>query len=44
MTQEEVNQLAGKIDTLPAGASDSGWWIAAAVVLAIVIWYVWYRR
>ncbi len=44
MTQEEVNQLAGKIDSLPAGASDSGWWIAAAVVLAIVIWYVWYRR
>ena len=44
MTQEEINKLAGKIDSLPAGASDSGWWIAAAVVVAIIIWYVWYRK
>ena len=28
MTQEEINQVAGQIDTLPAGA-DGGWWIAA---------------
>lgn len=44
MTQEEVNRIAGKIDSLPVGASDSGWWIAAVVIIGIVIWYVWYRR
>lgn len=43
MTQEEVNRIAGKIDSLPAGA-DSGWWIAAVVIVALVVWFVWYRR
>ncbi|HUO43737.1 MAG TPA: PA2779 family protein [Burkholderiales bacterium] len=39
MTQEEINTVAGKIDTLPAGASDSGWWWAAGVlVVALIIW------
>ncbi len=43
MTQEEVNRIAGKIDTLPAGA-DSGWgWAAAVVVIAIVVYLVWYK-
>lgn len=42
MTQEEVNRIAGKIDTLPAGASsNSGWWIAAGVIIiGLIIWYV----
>jgi hypothetical protein len=40
MTQEEINRIAGKIDSLPAGASsNSGWWIAAVVVIGVVIWY-----
>ncbi len=40
MTQEEINTVAGKIDTLPAGASDSTWWwVAAVVVVALFIWY-----
>lgn len=40
MTDNEVSSLAGKLDTLPAGAlSDWGW--AAAIILAIVIWYNW---
>ena len=43
MTQEEVNKVAGQIDTLPAGA-DSGWWIAALIIIGIVVWYMWYRK
>ena len=44
MTQEEVNKVAGKIDSLPAGA-DSDWaWVAAVVIIAIVIWLVWYKK
>lgn len=41
MTQEEINRIAGKIDSLPAGAaSNSGWWIAAGVVIiGLLIWY-----
>lgn len=43
MTQEEINRIAGKIDTMPAGASSSsGWWIAAGVILiALIVWYAW---
>jgi hypothetical protein len=44
MTQEEVNKLAGQIDSLPVGASDSGWWIAAVVIIGIIVWYMWYRK
>lgn len=43
MTQEEVNQVAGQIDTLPAGAG-SGWWIAALVVAGLLVWYFYYRK
>jgi hypothetical protein len=42
MTQDEVNQVAGKIDSLPAGAS-SGGWIAAVVIIGLLIWLVWYK-
>src|SRR5215471_15098058 len=28
MTQDEINRLAGQIDTMPAGAMASGWWWA----------------
>lgn len=42
MTQEEINRVAGKINTLPAGAdSNDGWWIAGIIVIALVIWYFW---
>jgi len=44
MTQEEINKLAGKIDSLPAGASDEAIWIVVAIVVGIIIWYVWYRK
>ena len=42
MTQDEINRIAGKIDSLPAGASsNSGWWIAGVIVVAVIIWYFW---
>ena len=42
MTQDEINRIAGKIDTLPAGADSSdGWWIAGIIVVAVIIWYFW---
>lgn len=42
MTQDEINRIAGKIDSLPAGASSSsGWWIAGVIVVAAIIWYFW---
>ena len=41
MTDEEVKTVAGKIDSLPAGAM-SGWGIAAIViVIGLVVWWVW---
>ena len=43
MTQQEVNQLAGKIDSLPVGASDGWVWVAVVVVVAVVIYMVWYK-
>jgi hypothetical protein len=43
MTQDEVNKIAGKIDSLPAGA-DSTAWIVAIIIIAIVIWFVWYKK
>ena len=43
MTQEEVGRLAGKIDSLPTGADNSGIWIASLLIVGIVIWLVWFR-
>ena len=42
MTDEEVRSLAGKLDSLPAGASN-GWVWAAVIIIAIVIWFAWKR-
>ena len=36
MTDQEVGALAGKLDSIPAGAKTSGW--AWVVVIALVIW------
>ena len=43
MTNEEISKVAGQIDSLPAGAS-SGGWIAAIIIIGIVIWLVWYKK
>jgi hypothetical protein len=39
MTDQEVTALAGKIDSLPAGASSSGTGWAVAIIIVLVIWY-----
>jgi hypothetical protein len=41
MTDEEVQRIAGQMDSLPAGAnSDNGWWWAlGVVVIGLIIWY-----
>ena len=41
MSDAEVQTLAGSINSAPAGA-DSGW--ATAVVLGILIWFIWFRK
>ena len=41
MTDNEVRSLANQIDSLPAGATNSGWAWAAVVIIAVVIWYYW---
>ena len=41
MSDSEVQALNGQIDSLPAGAKSNGWTIAAVVVVAIIIWYLW---
>lgn len=41
LTDQEIQQIAGKIDTLPAGASSAGTAWAVLIVVAIVIWLVW---
>lgn len=43
MTQDEVNRIAGKIDSLPAGA-DSGAWIVAILIIGVIVWLVWYKK
>lgn len=41
MTDQEVSALAGKINSMPAGAISNGWGWAIAIVIAIVIFYNW---
>jgi len=41
MTDEEVQRVAGKIDSLPAGAmSSAGWWGVGIVIIGLIVWYV----
>lgn len=39
MTDQEVRALAGKLDTLPAGASSAATNWGIAIVIALLIWY-----
>lgn len=37
MTDEEVQKVAGKLDSLPAGAN--GWaWAAGLLIIAVIVW------
>ncbi|HEY6820569.1 MAG TPA: PA2779 family protein [Burkholderiales bacterium] len=42
MTDEEVRYLAGRIDSMPAGASSSGWIVL--IIIVAVIWWVATKR
>jgi hypothetical protein len=43
MTDQEVQSLAGKIHSMPAGADSTGV-IILLLVVAAVVWWVWFRR
>jgi hypothetical protein len=43
MTDLEVRSLAGKIQSMPAGADSTGTILLIAVI-AFVVWWVWFRR
>lgn len=43
MTSDEVGRVAGKIDSMPAGA-DSGAWIAALIIIGLIVYFVWYKK
>jgi hypothetical protein len=43
MTQDEVSRIAGRIDSMPAGA-DSGAWIVAVIVIGVLVWLIWYKK
>jgi len=46
LSDQEVKQLAGKINSLPAGASDAGdvaLGILIVAVIVVVVWYLWKR-
>lgn len=42
MTDAEAANIAGRIDSLPAGGS-SGWALAAGLIIIGVIWYYWVK-
>lgn len=41
MSDQEAQSLAGRIDSLPAGADAGG--IVALVILIIALWWAWHR-
>lgn len=43
MTDQEVQQLAGKIDSMPAGGDTLGV-VLLLLVVGAVVWWVWFRR
>jgi hypothetical protein len=43
MTDSEVQQLAGKINSMPAGADSTGV-VILLLVVAAAVWWIWFRR
>ena len=43
MTDQEVQSVAGKIQSMPAGADSTGV-VILLLVVAAVVWWVWFRR
>lgn len=44
MTDQEVQALAGKINSMPAGADDAWAVVLVLVIIGAVVWWVWFRR
>lgn len=44
MTDEEVRSLAGKIETLPAGAKTSGWAVAFVIAVGVLIYMYYFQK
>lgn len=43
LSDDEARSLAGTLNSVPAGASDS-WWIVVAVIVVGLAWWYWGRR
>ena len=43
MTDQEVQAIAGKINSMPAGSSDAGV-ILLLVLVGVAVWWIWFRR
>lgn len=41
MTDQEVHSLAGKLESLPAGANGDWGWVAAVIIIAAAIYFIW---
>ena len=44
MSDQEVQSLAGRIQSMPAGADDTGTVIVVLLVVAAAVWWIWFRR
>ena len=43
MTDQEVQMLAGKINSMPAGADSTGV-ILLLIIVGVAVWWIWFRR
>jgi Family of unknown function (DUF6627) len=43
MSDPEVSALRGQLDSLPAGASSNAWVWGGVVVVAILVWWLWFK-
>ena len=43
MTDQEVQQIAGRIQAMPAGASDAGV-LLVVLLVAAAVWWIWFRK
>jgi len=43
MTDAEVQMLAGKINSMPAGADSTGI-ILLLLIVGVAVWWIWFRR
>ena len=43
MTDSEVQMLAGKINSMPAGADSTGV-ILLLLIVGVAVWWIWFRR